>query len=37
MAESDAYHFFQALGDTIEVGYTGNNVRDLRLWIDLGT
>ena len=36
LAESDSYHFFRALGDTIEVGYTGNNVRDLRLWIDLG-
>jgi glycerate 2-kinase len=37
MAESDSYHFFQALGDAIEIGYTGNNVRDLRLWIDVGT
>jgi glycerate 2-kinase len=36
IAASDSYHFFRALGDTIEVGYTGNNVRDLRLWIDLG-
>jgi hydroxypyruvate reductase len=35
--ESDSYHFFRALDDTIEIGYTGNNVRDLRLWIDLGT
>ena len=36
LAESDSYHFFQTLGDTIEVGYTGNNVRDLRLWMDFG-
>jgi len=36
LAESDAYHFFRTLGDTIEVGYTGNNVRDLRLWLDFG-
>jgi hydroxypyruvate reductase len=36
LAESDSYHFFRTLGDTIEVGYTGNNLRDLRLWLDLG-
>ena len=34
LAESDSYRFFRTLGDTIEVGYTGNNVRDLRLWLD---
>ena len=27
----DAYPFFSALGDTIETGPTGNNVRDLRI------
>jgi glycerate 2-kinase len=27
----DAYPFFKALGDTIETGPTGNNVRDLRI------
>lgn len=27
----DAYPLFQALGDAIEIGPTGNNVRDLRL------
>ena len=27
----DAYPFFQALGDAIETGPTGNNVRDLRI------
>jgi glycerate 2-kinase len=27
----DAYPFFQALGDTIETGPTGNNLRDLRV------
>jgi glycerate 2-kinase len=36
LEESDSYHFFRTLGDTIEVGYTGNNVRDLRLWLDFG-
>ena len=28
---SDAYHFFERLGDTIVTGPTGNNVRDLRI------
>ncbi len=32
---SDSYHFFRALGDTIETGYTDNNVRDVRLWLDI--
>jgi len=27
----DAYPFFQVLGDAIEIGPTGNNVRDLRI------
>ncbi|HXJ96980.1 MAG TPA: DUF4147 domain-containing protein [Terriglobia bacterium] len=36
LAESDSYSFFRTLGDAIEVGYTGNNVRDLRLWLDFG-
>jgi len=27
----DAYPFFSALGDTIEIGPTGNNLRDLRI------
>ena len=31
---SDSYHFFRALGDTIETGFTDNNVRDVRLWLD---
>jgi hydroxypyruvate reductase len=31
---SDSYHFFAALGDTIETGSTDNNVRDVRLWLD---
>jgi hydroxypyruvate reductase len=30
-ARFDAYPFFSALGDTIETGPTGNNLRDLRL------
>jgi hydroxypyruvate reductase len=27
----DAYPFFQALGDAVEIGPTGNNLRDLRI------
>jgi glycerate 2-kinase len=27
----DSYHFFRALGDAIETGPTGNNLRDLRV------
>ncbi len=34
LAESDSFHFFRALGDTIETGFTDNNVRDVRLWLD---
>ena len=30
---SDSFHFFEALGDTIITGPTGNNLRDLRLLI----
>lgn len=36
LASSDSYHFFSALGDTIETGFTDNNVRDVRLWLDFG-
>jgi glycerate 2-kinase len=36
MTESDSYYFFRTLGDTLETGYTGNNVRDVRLWLDFG-
>lgn len=28
---SDSYNFFKALGDAIEIGPTGNNLRDLRV------
>ncbi len=31
LARFDAYPFFSALGDTIETGPTGNNLRDLRI------
>ncbi|MGA1986162.1 MAG: DUF4147 domain-containing protein [Candidatus Sulfotelmatobacter sp.] len=31
LAAFDAYHFFKALGDAIETGPTGNNLRDLRI------
>lgn len=37
LAASDSYHFFRALGDTIETGFTDNNVRDVRLWLHFGT
>lgn len=36
MAESDSYHFFRTLGDTLDIGFTDNNVRDVRLWLDFG-
>ena len=31
LAKFDAYPFFAALGDAIEIGPTGNNLRDLRI------
>jgi glycerate 2-kinase len=31
LEDFDAYTFFAALGDTIEIGPTGNNLRDLRI------
>lgn len=33
LGESDAYTFFEALGDAIHTGPTGTNVRDLRILI----
>jgi glycerate 2-kinase len=33
LAQSDSYHFFHALGDALETGYTGNNLRDVRVWL----
>lgn len=33
-ALSDSYHFFRSLGDTLDTGFTDNNVRDVRLWLD---
>jgi glycerate 2-kinase len=33
LAGSDSYHLLRALGDALETGYTGNNVRDVRLWL----
>jgi glycerate 2-kinase len=35
-AESDSYYFFRTLGDTLDTGYTSNNVRDVRFWLDYG-
>jgi hydroxypyruvate reductase len=37
LAASDAYSFFRPLGDTLDIGFTDNNVRDVRLWLDFGT
>jgi hydroxypyruvate reductase len=31
LAAFDAYPFFSALGDVLETGPTGNNLRDLRI------
>jgi hydroxypyruvate reductase len=36
LAESDAYSFFRSLGDTVDIGFSDNNVRDVRLWLDFG-
>jgi len=36
LAGSDAYSFFRTLGDTLDTGFTDNNVRDVRLWLDFG-
>jgi len=36
LAQSDAYSFFRTLGDTLETGFTDNNVRDVRLFLDFG-
>jgi glycerate 2-kinase len=37
LAESDSYSFVRTLGDTLDTGFTDNNVRDVRLWLDFGT
>jgi hydroxypyruvate reductase len=34
--ESDAYTFFEKLGDAIVTGPTGNNLRDLRILLAEG-
>lgn len=36
LSASDSYHFFRALGDTLDIGFTDNNVRDIRVWLDFG-
>ena len=36
LAQSDAYSFFRTLGDTLDTGFTDNNVRDVRIWLDFG-
>jgi glycerate 2-kinase len=37
LAQSDSYYFFRTLGDTLDTGFTGNNVRDVRVWLDFGS
>jgi len=34
LADSDSYSFFRTLGDTLDTGFTDNNVRDVRIWLD---
>jgi glycerate-2-kinase len=36
LAGSDASSFFRTLGDTLDTGFTDNNVRDVRIWLDFG-
>jgi len=36
LAQSDSYSFFRTLGDTLDTGFTDNNVRDVRVWLDFG-
>jgi hydroxypyruvate reductase len=36
LAESDSYSFFRTLGDTVDIGYMDNNLRDVRVWLDFG-
>jgi glycerate-2-kinase len=33
LQRSDSFNFFNALGDAILIGPTGNNVRDLRIFL----
>jgi len=36
LAESDSYSFFRSLGDTVDIGYMDNNLRDVRIWLHFG-
>jgi hydroxypyruvate reductase len=36
LVASDSYSFFRTLGDTLDTGFTDNNVRDVRIWLDFG-
>jgi len=36
LAASDSYSFFRSLGDTVDIGYMDNNLRDVRVWLDFG-
>lgn len=33
LAASDSYSFFRTLGDTLDVGFIDNNVRNVRVWL----
>jgi glycerate 2-kinase len=37
LVASDSYNFFRALGDTLDIGLTDNNVRDIRVWLDFSS
>ena len=37
LTDSDSYSFFRTLGDTLDIGFTDNNVRDVRIWFDFGS
>ncbi len=36
LTDSDSYSFFRTLGDTVDMGYMDNNLRDVRVWLDFG-
>ncbi len=36
LADSDSYHFFCTLGDTLDTGFTDNNLRDVRIALHFG-
>jgi hydroxypyruvate reductase len=36
LVASDSYNVFHVLGDTLDIGLTDNNVRDIRVWLGFG-